>query len=66
MSCDEIEKEKSKKKTEMSTHINFLNLKLGLLYQKHYTWKNHEAPFPINQMLKDEIGERQIHKKIKK
>jgi len=50
----------------MSTHINFLNLKLGLLYQKHYTWKNHKAQSPINQMLKYEIGERKIYKKIKK
>jgi len=32
-----LKKKISKKKTEMLTHINFLNLKLGLLYQKHYT-----------------------------
>jgi hypothetical protein len=39
----------------MSIPLSFSNLWPGLLDQKHYTWKNHEAQSPTNQTLKDEI-----------
>jgi len=44
----------------MPIPLSFSNLWLGLLDQKHYTWKNHETQSPTNQTLKDEIRKKII------
>ena len=49
-------------KKRMLTRINFLNLWPESLNQKYYTWKNNEAQFPVNQMLKDKIKKKILEK----
>jgi len=42
----------------MLTHINFSNFWPRSLDYNHSIWKNKEAQFSINQMLKDKIKKR--------
>jgi len=47
----------------MSSPINFSNSWTRLSYQKHYTWKNHEAQSLGNKMLKDVLKKKLDKKK---
>jgi hypothetical protein len=49
----------------MSSRVNFLNSWLKLLNQKHSIWKNNEAQFPTNQMLKNEIEKNNFYLMLK-
>jgi hypothetical protein len=49
----------------MSSRVNFLNSWLKLLNWKHSIWKNNEAQFLTNQMLKNEIKKNNFYLMLK-